>query len=687
MSNSNYLQLGKMSWFKLICMAFVSVLTVSCLEKDVYQGPDGDGETDDSANLSDFSTKKSVKINLDYQKDYQIPFGIYYSNPLNANGSKNKSIEPFISGRTDVNGKMTVTFGELPAGTKELYVYSPTAFVTPLMKAQVDGDIVNFKDEETAVVTAFSTTRADASPNGTYYTGWKPRECKYRKPLGDWDSDGYPSSYINKGLGSIDISKYQLKSTPKFERVITNTLSDDNKSYGMYLTYQYIDISEKANVFINFVEHNAAGKKNSLAYYTLSPSEKEPDVAPTDLAIAFPNLAASGLKKGDVIQLKYYDKSTNQWTEEFPEGARIGFVLLVDAFDGQKLKEDAVNLMYSSKTYNAYTIKNSADGDGYIGADRPQMLSFMADENLVLSFEDMPWHDNRTSGQVAHADFKDDIFTITANPVEALPNPEPGIDPEEEDEEKPDMTISTAGILAFEDNWPKAGDYDLNDVMFSYVRNFNIKFDGGDLTLLSIDEEYTFKNNGAEFKNGFGYQIGGDVKRDDVKVTVTSDKTCEGQGLDMDLEKATIMLINNTKVLEVGTTFKVKTKFNKGTNYSYVRMNLEPYNPFIVSMGYVNGDYLAKDRIEVHLPKNYAPTEKADKTKFGTENDMSLVDGSKFYYIRSGNYPFALEIVAEYGSTDIPNFRVPVEKKAIDVTYPKFIDWVKNPSANADWWK
>lgn len=667
-------------------MALVSVLTVSCLEKDIYQGTDGDGETDDSANLFGFLTKKNVTINLDYQKDYQIPFGIYYSNPLNANGSKNKSIEPFISGRTDINGKMTVTFGELPAGTKELYVYSPTAFVTPLMKAQVEGDIVNFKDEETAVVTAFSTTRADASANGDYYTGWKPRKCTYQKPLGEWDADGYPSSYINKGIGSIDISTYKLKSTPKFERVITNTLSDDNKSYGMYLTHQYIDISQKANVFINFVAHNAAGKKNSLAYYTLSPSEKEPNVAPTDLAIAFPNLAASGLEKGDVIQLKYYDKSTNQWTEEFPEGARIGFVLLVDAFDGQKLKEDAVNLMYSSKTYNAYTIKNSADGDGSIGADRPQMLSFMADENLVLSFEDMPWHDNRTSGQVAHADFKDDIFTITANPVEALPNPEPGVDPEEEEEEKPDMTISTAGILAFEDNWPKAGDYDLNDVVFAYERTYNIKFAKGDLTLLSIDETYTFRNDGATFKNGFGYEMGGNIKRADVEVTVTSDKKCAGQGLDPDLGKATVMLVDNTKGLEAGTTFKVHTRM-KNYKYSYLDFNKNPYNPFIVSLGYGKGNYLDANRIEVHLPKTFAPTPKADTSKFGTENDMSLVDGSKYYYIRSGNYPFALEIVGAYNSTDIPNFRIPVEEKAIDVTYPKFTDWVKNPSANADWWK
>lgn len=665
----------------LFCMVMMSFLTVSCLEKDVYQGTDDKGDSGNTANLFDYSTKKGLTINLDYSKNYQIPFEIHYSNPLNANGSKNKSLQPFILGKTDLDGKLAIKYDALPAGTKEIYVYSPTAFVTSLIKAQVEGDVVNIVDAKS--VASLKTTRADASPNGEYYTGWKPRKCEYAKPLGDWNDDGYPS-YLNQAEKVQDIKKYQLKSTPKFERVIANTLSDENKSYGMYLTHQYLDISEKANVFINFVEHNAAGRKNSLAYYTLSPSESEPTTAPTNLAIAFPNLAAKGLKKGDVIQLKYFDKSTNQWTVDFPKGARIGLVLLVDAFENTNLKE-TVNLMYSSKRYNAYTIKNSADGDGSIGADRPQMFAFMADDNLVLSFEDMPWHEQRAAGQEAHADFSDDIFTITANPVEALPDVEPGIDPEVEEE--PDMTVSTTGILAFEDNWPSAGDYDLNDVVFDYIRTFNIKIAGGDLTLLSIDEVYTFRNDGATYKNGFGYEMGANIKREDVEVTVSSDKECAGQGLDPDLEKATVMLIDNTKGLKVGTTFKVHTKL-KNYKYSYMDINFNPYNPFVVSMGYGGGNYLDANRVEVHLPKNYAPTPKADTSKFGTENDMSLVDGSnKHYYIRSGNYPFALEIIGAFGTTDIPDFRIPAENKAIDVSYPKFNDWVKNPSANADWWK
>lgn len=668
-----------MPWLKLFSLALVSVFTVSCLEKDIYQGSeDNGGGTDGTANLFDYSTKKSLKINIDYQKNYEVPFEVYYTNPLKADGTKDTSLKPFIKGKTFPEGEISIEYKDLPAGTSELFVYSPTLTVETVLSAKVTGNEVNLvSNKNDAVYKGESPDTRAASHKGKYYKEWMPSKCTYNKVLGEWDEDGYPHSYVNKVDNKLDV-------TEKFTRTIKHTLNDGNVNYGMFLTHQYITISQDANVFINFVEHNNKlndPHNNTLAYYVLAPGEEEPKTAPTDLMIAFPNMNTEKLKPGDVIQLK-----TKGGSENFPAGSRIGFVLLKDAFHNGNIEEN-VNLMYSSKRYNAYTILNSSQwGDGYIGADRPQMLAFMADGKLVLSFEDMPWHERRTLGQDAHADFKDDIFTITANPVKALPDDvEPGIDPEEE-EKKPDMTISAAGVLAFEDNWPKAGDYDLNDVMFGYVRNFNIKFINGDLTLLSIDEKYTFLNDGAKYRNGFGYEIGGNVKRNDVSVTVTSDKSCVGQGLDPDLENATVMLIDNTRNLPKGTTFEVKTKFNN-MNYYYTHISLKPYNPFIVSMEYDNkADYLAKDRIEVHLPKNFAPTPKADKSMFGTKDDKSLVNGSTYYYIRSGNYPFALEIVAPYNSTEVPNFKVPVEEKPIDFTYPKFSEWVKNPSANANWW-
>lgn len=666
----------------LFCIALMGMLTVSCMENDVFKGNDKNDNT--SPNPFDYSTKSDLKITLDYATNYPVSFEIYYYNPLSLDEEKsyvkNAEMQPFITGKTDANGKFSITFSDMPNSEKDIYVYSPNVTVPTLLHATVSGSEVVLTTASEVTSLPKALTRA-ASASGSFYNNWQPQRCTYNKYLGDWDAEGN-ASYLNKGT---DIDKYKLKETEKFKRTIAGTLETNMQVLSKYLKHEFISISENANVYINFVSHNNSERNNALAYYTLTPDETEPTSAPAELTIAFPNLRAKDLKSGDVVQLKYYDKKTETWSEAFPAGSRIGLVLLVDAFENGELISPT-NLVYSHKKYNTYNIKKSGDLDGAKMADRPQMLAFIVDDNLVLSFEDQPWHGARTKDQPAFGSFNDDIFTITASPTTALPDDvEPGTDPEEPEEEKPDMTISSTGILTFEDNWPKQGDYDMNDVVFAYQRTFNI-ISKDDFRILSIDETYTFRNNGAAFVNGFGYEIGGKTKRDDVEVTVTSNKQYYGQGIDPDLENATVMLVDNTKEVSVGTTFTVRTKFKAGKNYSYMDFGLEPYNPFIVVMGYDSGDYLASNRTEVHLPKNYKPTLKVDSSKFGTESDLSLVNND-WYYISNGNYPFALEIAGAYGTSAIPDFVVPAETKRIEESYPKFIDWVKNPNDNADWWK
>lgn len=675
-----HLQLRKMSgtWF---CIALIGLAVTSCMEKDVFKGP---GESEEEVpNLFDFSTKSNVTINLDYGTNYDVSFEMYYSNPLtldeNKSYVKNADMKPFIAGKTNAKGKFKIDFADMPNTEKDIYVYSPNLTVPVLLHGTVNGNEV-IMTAETSKAAAIPHASTRGSATGSYYDKWNTRDCKYQTPLGAYDVTGLPS-YLNRG---DDIEQHKLKLTEKFTRTIKGTLETDVPTYSMYLKHEYITISEAANVYINFVSHNNSERNNALAYYVLDANQTapKPPTLPTNLTIAFPNLNAEGLKGGDVIQLQYYDKAEEKWTKAFPAGCRIGFVLLVDVFKNGNIENSSINLMYSDRQYNSYNIHIK---DNTVTANRPQMLAFMADDKLVLSFEDMPWHENSKKGEVAHADFSDDIFTITANPIKALPGDVPaGTDPEEPEEEVADVQMSTAGILAFEDNWPRKGDYDMNDVVFSYQRTFHMK-DVGDFEyrLLSIDEEYVFKNNGASFINGFGYEIGGNVKRTDVDVTVTSDKQNTGQGLDNDLEKVTVMLTGNTKELAVGTTFKVKTKFKSGTKkYYYSDLWFNPYNPFIVVLGYNGGDYLATDRTEVHLSKNYNPTPKANKALFHTADDLSTSDK---YYVSSGDYPFALEITGAL--SDILNFKIPTEQKPIDVTYPKFIDWVKNPTDNANWWK
>lgn len=673
-----YFNLQKM-WSTLFCITALAFFTVSCMEKDVYKG---DGDDDESVpNLFDFSTKSEVKITLDYATDYAVSFEMYYSNPLSLDGAKSyvKNIEltPFIYGKTDGKGKLSITFPDMPNTEKDIYVYSPNLTVPTLLHATVNGGEVVLTTASKVTNLSRIATRA-ASASGDFYNKWEPKNCTYVTPLGDWDTQGN-ANYLNQGE---NIDKYKLNITEKFKRTISGTLELDEPSYGKYLTHELMGISKRAYVYVNFVSHHNSERNNALAYYTLAPNEEVPATAPTRLAVAFPNLRAEGLNGGDVIQLKYYDSDKNEWVDEFPADSRIGFVLLVDAFEDGKLSE-RTNLMYSDRKYNSYYIEQYNSDKGSYKGSRPQMLAFTADGNLVLSFEDQPWNDNRKKGQPAFGSFNDDTFTITANPITALPDVNPGTDPQEPEEEKGDFSTNSSGILAFEDNWPSQGDYDMNDVVFAYQRTLNMLM-SDNFRVVSIDETYIFKNNGASYANGFGYVIGGGVKRDDVEVTVTSDMQSDGMGLDPDLEDATVMLTNNAKAIPVGTTFTVKTKFKPGKRYEFSDFGFNPYNPFIVVMKKSGENYLATNRTEVHLPKNFKPTPKADPSLFGTESDLSG-KGNNFYYISSGNYPFALEIAT--ASEDIPNFAIPTETKRIEVSYPKFIDWVKDPKNNADWWK
>lgn len=665
--------------YPIALLAICSIAFFSSCEKDVYQGEND--KNDDTPNLSDFSTKSNVTINLEYGTNYSVDFEMYYFNPLSLDENKSyvkTETSPFIKGRTDKNGKFSITFTDMPNTEKNIYVYSPNLTVPTLLHATVANGQVTLTAETSKVTNIPGVQTRAEGDGGYYYQNWKSRKYGYDMALGTWDEDNGKPNYLNQR----EAAEHKFTPTEKFRRIIKGTLEIDEPVYSKYLKHEYITISEPANVFVNFISHNNSERENTLAYYVLDKNDSAPTNAPTKLTIAFPNTNSNELTSGDAIQLQYFDKKNGEWTKDFPANCKIGFVLLVDAFKNKKIEEN-IQAVYSDKKYNSYEIKKSGDMDGSIRADVPHMFAFMADDKLVLSFEDMPWHGNRKVNQPAHGDFRDDIFTITANPISALPPVEPGTDPEEGD--KVDLTISSAGILAFEDNWPNKGDYDMNDVMFSYQRTLNMKMeDLGIYQVLSIDEVYTFMNNGASFTNAFGYEIGGKVKRDDVEVTITTDKPGNGQVLDPNLENATVMLTDNAKSLARGTTFTVKTKFKTGKKYYYSDFSFTPYNPFIVVMKNSGEDFLAEKRVEVHLPKKYKPTPKADESIFHTGDDLS--EGSN-YYITSGSYPFALEITAAFGSSDIPNFAIPTERKAIDESYPKFKDWATDPNNNSDWWK
>lgn len=636
---------------KLIYMAIAVLLCVGmagCRDKmnDIYKG--GEEEPEKVPNDFDYSTSSTVQVNIHYDvpKGYKVHFEAYTRNPISLDEEKSyvkdETIIPFIEGWTDENGDFSYT-AEIASMSKEVYIYSSDEGVPMLMKSEIIGDKAMVASK-TSVVSDFTSGTSRTVASRANYKSWPKYNYNWIS-LGEWDINGKPH-YL--------LSDEALRYTPTAAfNGIVNATRPDNTQLAMFFMCTSINIQERANVYLNYISHNESERNNALAYYTYTNEPTREEVL-KNLVIAYPNTRASDLKVGDVIQLYYNNKGTLE--KDFPAGTKIGFVLLIDAFKDGKVAKSG-NIMYSANKLNNWNFTDA------LTASKPGLISYVADGQYVLAFEDQPW--NEQAGRNALPDFHNDIFVITANPITSIPSPEPGKDPVLPDYK---AIIKTYGILGFEDNWPDKGDYDLNDVIVSYVRTSYVdEF----YRTMALDERYAFINNGATYSNGFGYIMGEDLSLDVIKsCEVTSSYSCSGQGIDNDIDsQVAIMLFDNSKAVPQNTAFEVRTVFN-------TPILLSRFNPFIIVNNEKN--WMDQDRIEVHLPK-HAPTSKCNLNLFNTGDDAS---SDSNYYVREGNYPFAINLVDV-----LSDFVVPEERKAVDETYPYFKNWVDTKGTqNKDWY-
>lgn len=241
------------------------------------------------------------------------------------------------------------------------------------------------------------------------------------------------------------------------------------------------------------------------------------------------------------------------------------------------------------------------------------------------------------------------------------------------------------GTLAYEDLWPIQGDYDFNDLVMGY-RFINV-MNSSNLSV-RLEIELTIRAIGAGNHSGFGIEL--PFNKNDVE-SVTGQSlngsliNLENNGLESGQSKAVIVIFNdafdhvtpqagelfvNTKDNEAiveTRTFNMVIQFVNPVDAS--SMSEAPFNPFIFS-SYERGK-------EVHL-SGKRPTDLANSTYFGTEDDDSSIGMNK-YYQNSNNMPWAINV--------IHSFRYPVEKARIDKAYSKFIDWgMSNGTSFSDWY-
>ena len=253
---------------------------------------------------------------------------------------------------------------------------------------------------------------------------------------------------------------------------------------------------------------------------------------------------------------------------------------------------------------------------------------------------------------------------------------------------------SGQSTLAFEDLWPSAGDYDLNDVVVGY--SFKIVTNASD-NVVDMIGTFVLRASGAGLHNGFGFQLPNVdptsvISTTGYQILPSSGYTLGSNGLETGQTFATIIVFDdffrfvvpagggtgvNTTAGQTPVPYDTITVtmafMNNGTPgaggaVSITTLNISEFNPFIIAR-------MERGR-EIHLP-DYEPTNKADPQYFGIEDDDSNPSIDK-YYKTAGNLPWALNIYEE--------FDYPLEEVSVTSAYLKFGDWVQSNGAQFPNW-
>lgn len=651
-------------------------LVQSCVkEENYYQKPEDKVESD----YFDFSTRKTVKLNLDYGFDgYSALCEVYVENPLNEEFVRDESIDAVYKVFTDDNTSFSGDV-EVPSSADTLYVYSPTKGVKRLLKLPIEnGTAAYLNQQESAAMTtrAAATTRVDLGKTprvisstykfyslydnyfpyyGSYY--WQPYNSsvpglyttvRTNTRLTAESTMGELMRRVDNALQKTDNSALVAPESA-VNITVESTMPNGNPVSGAHLDLVFLD--------------NNGNYHSSIAYYYYKTNSNLSGAQIKNLPKYFvlPRMT-SGMPDAVIkTRLQFFgENGTEPGTDVFPAGYTVGWMIVSNMFpndggtyywSGLSKIEERIKWAYG----NNFTIYSNQSANYN---QQPGCISLYdkKSQRIIVGFEDQAYNNLSNSDK----SYEDVLFYVEADPIEAVINPDspdiPVIDGGTGNEIL--VTEKTKGTLAFEDVWPTGGDYDMNDVIVEYesIVTFNNKNQ-----IKKIEDIFRPVNkvNSAFNANAFGYVINSSLGVINLG---------ESNLHKVEETNQIIVLPNVKDVAGQNKSYRVVREFSSPVNkVTYKR----DYNPFIV-INYKDG---AKNRTEVHLPKTRA-TSWANPTLTGTLDDA-------FYVDKDGGFPFAIDI-------PVLNFEPVTEKEQIGGPgeYPKFTTWAESfGKKNTDWYK
>ena len=229
-------------------------------------------------------------------------------------------------------------------------------------------------------------------------------------------------------------------------------------------------------------------------------------------------------------------------------------------------------------------------------------------------------------------------------------------------------STGSGSTVAFEDQWPIKGDYDLNDVVVAYKYN---AITNAHNVVVQVIGNYTLVATGGTRQNGFGVEF---------PLVPGAISGLTGGTLEAGQSKAVIILFTNMR--DEMTTWNTQPGVAQSAPVVFtVNFNVVggptldsfgfDYNPFIINAG-------GALRSEVHLAGK-TPTSLADPSLFGTGDDNTNVAAGRYYVTKTGLL-YAIDI-------PVDPYNYPTEATDITTAYLHFADWaISGGTLYTDWY-
>lgn len=487
----------------------------------------------------------------------------------------------------------------------------------------------------------------------------------------------WPGGYNQNTGKPIEMVWARDEYTADFYQRINNALPEAriNEAFLTDDSGSTITLTEDAEVFVTFI-HEGAGYRNAFGFFSYPTGNPPTSREDVDVTIAFPNLSYPHMANGHRVSLG-----------NFTAGTTIGFFIAANGYSWWSgVKENRIPYYYSLSDLNP---EHTAEL-------RQHVVLLYDDEvdEVIMGFEDLPrtWGDN---------DFNDAVFSVKATPGTAIQTEDlvqmPDVNdsdadgvPDEEDEFPNDYRRAYSSFypnsedwvtLAFEDNWPKLGDYDMNDLVVRERLQTIYSSDGG---ISGIKISGFIDARGAANRNGFGVRLlNQDPSLIEGATLLIDGNSYSKYAEDYQSEAVITVWQDSTVYTQTGESGKCSL-FN--TNKACQTFAPVPFSLDVQFSQDINGllhsdlDFFIfrsnKRGHEIHFA-GYGPTDLADPWLFGTHADNSDANTGS-YYKSDQNLPWGLKLNSNW---DYP-------REYIDVlwAYPNYQDWVESSGATAQDW-